>query len=445
MPSLAGVGGPRRLALALLLLVALGGPRPAAAGPPAAAEKGAPRLAAGGPAAQKGGPPLAWLQYGPAGALYARAIAADGACPTLTLDAAARPMAERAPATADFPLVCEATVPAGTAIAAVDGQPLPLPRTPRRVVVFGDGGCRLASFEVQACDDPAAWPLARVAESAAAWQPDLVIHVGDYVYRFAPCPAGNAGCAGSPWGDNWGGWNADVFRPLAPLLRAAPWVFVRGNHELCDEGGHGWFRFLDPRPWTATCVDYTEPYAVPLGDLQLVVLDSADANDYTAAPEQVAVYRSQLDAVRALATGNAWLLTHRPIWAVGHEGEEAGVEELFYNNPTLQAALGDGSLPGVGLVQSGHLHLFEALSFGSERPPQLVVGTGGTALDPPISTPLAGLEVAGGTVSSGTSVDHWGYLAMEPAGDGWSATLRDPDGGTLAACVLRDRALTCEP
>ena len=56
------------------------------------------------------------------------------------------------------------------------------------------------------------------------------------------------GCAGSPYGDNWAVWQKDFFDPAAPLLAAAPWVLVRGNHELCSRGGHGWFRLLDPHP-----------------------------------------------------------------------------------------------------------------------------------------------------------------------------------------------------
>ncbi len=418
--------------LALLLLATLGGCGPWSVAPAA-------------PEGQKGEPPLAWLQFGPDGLLIARAIAGARECPTITLDATAQSMAERAPATADFPHVCEAVVPPGTAVATVQGQALPVPRgVPRRVAIIGDSGCTISTgWPPQACNDPAAWPFPRVAESAAAWQPDLVIHVGDYLYRFAPCPAGNAGCAGSPWGDNWGGWQADVFAPAAPLLRAAPWVFVRGNHELCDEGGYGWFRFFEPRPWTASCASYTDPYAIPLGDLQLIVFDSAAADDYTVHPDQVAVYRAQFDAVRAMASENAWLLTHRPLWAVGQNDEDTGIEKLFRTNPTLQAALGGALPPGVRLVHSGHLHLFEVLSFFPERPPQFVIGNSGTLLDPAITSPLTGLVVAGATVSTGTSVDQFGYLTVEPAADGWSTTLRDQRGGPSAACAVRGRAVEC--
>ena len=149
-----------------------------------------------------------------------------------------------------FPvLTCEARIPAGTTQASVSGQPLPLPRArPERIVVIGDTGCRLKdNGDYQDCNRPEAYPFARIAALAAAWKPDLVVHVGDYHYRENACPADRPGCAGSPWGYGWDAWNADFFAPGQPLLRAAPWVMARGNHESCSRGGQGFWRFLDPR------------------------------------------------------------------------------------------------------------------------------------------------------------------------------------------------------
>ncbi len=50
---------------------------------------------------------------------------------------------------------------------------------------------------------------------------------------------------GSPNPDKWTNWRDDFFRPAARLLVAAPWLFSRGNHELCSRGGPGWFYLLD--------------------------------------------------------------------------------------------------------------------------------------------------------------------------------------------------------
>lgn len=170
--------------------------------------------------------PVTWVELGPNGVLIACAITASTSCPEITLDCAARTLQTRAtPAGPAFAVtVCEAAIPAGTGAAAIGGSALHvLNGTPKRVAVIGDTGCRLETPDAyQACDDTTSWPFATIAQQIAAWQPDLVIHVGDYLYRQDPCPDGDTGCAGSPTGDTWASWNADFFAPAAPLLSAAP-------------------------------------------------------------------------------------------------------------------------------------------------------------------------------------------------------------------------------
>jgi Calcineurin-like phosphoesterase len=225
-------------------------------------------------------------------------------------------MEERAaPGPLDYAVrTCEARLPRRAKRVALAGQRLPPPADrPRRIVVVGDTGCRLKAVDgFQACNDPRAWPFARVARSIARWRPDVVIQVGDYLYREEPCPQGNRGCEGSPFGQNWPTWDADFFTPAAPALRAAPWLFVRGDHELCSRAGPGWFRFLDPRPMSASCQDLTEPYSVNLAGVRMLVLDTALANDRP--PRNPDPYVSQFAALRAMAGANAWLLAHKPMW-----------------------------------------------------------------------------------------------------------------------------------
>lgn len=42
---------------------------------------------------------------------------------------------------------------------------------------------------------------------------------------------------GNPDADAWEAWWLDFFQPAGELLTAAPWVFARGNHELCSHAG----------------------------------------------------------------------------------------------------------------------------------------------------------------------------------------------------------------
>jgi hypothetical protein len=397
--------------------------------------------------AHAGEPPIVWTELGPSG-LIARAITAEATCPALRLDGHPQLMQERAgPTQPDFPIrVCEAAVPASTRFARVGRQRLPLFRpNPERIVVIGDAGCRISGTQVQACNDPVQWPFAEIARRAARFQPDLVIHVGDYIYREEPCPPGNEGCEGSPHGDNWASLEADLFTPARPLLRAAPWVFVRGNHETCARGGEGWFRILYPLPMPPACADYTEPYRIPLGPVDLLVLDSAIANDFAEPPDQVAAFRAQFDIVRQLATDESWLLSHKPLYVFGHAGVQNGVEQLFIDQLVLQEASSNDFPPTIRLFIGGHIHLFENLSFGPSRPPQLVVGNSGTKLDPPATTPLPGLEIAGLEVASGVNLAKFGFVVLERHHRRWTATLRDVEGAPLLRCALGQTSLTCEP
>ncbi|MBV8888192.1 MAG: metallophosphoesterase [Alphaproteobacteria bacterium] len=392
-------------------------------------------------AAQAGDLPSPWVELAPDNVLSLRAlIPSDAACPRATAADETVSMQPRPAGDANFPVtLCEARLPATSRSIAVDGAPLPtLPAAIRRIVVIGDTGCRLEGRAIQDCNDPAAWPFPALARLAAARKPDLVIHVGDYYYRESACPAGRAGCAGSPYGDDWAAWQADFFAPAAPLLAAAPWVTVRGNHELCRRGGKGWFRLLDPHAEFAGCADRTDPYWLHLGGLDLAVFDSAGADDFTAAPDKVAPYAAQLASLLASAPAHSWMVTHRPVWALA-QGKLVGLVV----NATEQAAIRGHVPPELDLVLSGHLHDFTSYQFGPDRPAQLLVGDSGDTMLDLAQTDLAGVVIDGMPVQSGLALKRFGYFVMEAAADGWNGTLYGTDDGVLAQCRLQGRALAC--
>jgi hypothetical protein len=288
----------------------------------------------------------AWVQAvaGPGWAV--RALTGEATCPTMRWAGAVVMMAarsgpgdeppppgnsqrERKPTS--FTLrACEAPWPAGAASVQVGDITLLAPAAElRRIVVIGDTGCRLKASdrEFQACNDAAGWPFLRVLARALALKPDLVVHVGDYHYRESPCPAGMALCAGSPWGYGDDTWQADFFQPAKALLAAAPWVFVRGNHEACARAGQGWLRYLDAETGPARAChpadqsvnegDFTAPFAVPLSPRsQLIVFDSSEIGSRTPPQDSPAWarWRQQLDRVAELAAGSAQSLfvNHHP-------------------------------------------------------------------------------------------------------------------------------------
>ncbi|MBV8133035.1 MAG: metallophosphoesterase [Alphaproteobacteria bacterium] len=387
--------------------------------------------------------PGPWTELASDGTLSVRiAVAAGTACPKATADGIDLPVVPRASADDGFPVVlCEARAPAATRQLTVGGSAAPsLPPVVRRIVVIGDTGCRLEGRAVQECSDPEAWPFAEIARRAANQKPDLVIHVGDYYYRETACPADRKGCAGSPHGDNWETWQADFFEPAAPLLAAAPWVMVRGNHELCRRGGRGWFHLLDPHPAPLECRDRSDPFRLHIGGVDLLWFDGADADDFSAPAAKVALYAAQLAGLLAAAPPHAWLLIHRPIWALA-QGDLAGANV----NATEQAAISGQVPPGLDLVVSGHLHDFASYKFGPDRPAQLLVGDSGDTMLELGKAPLIGATIDGMQVRDAFALKRFGYFVLQAAADGWDGSLYGSDDAVLADCQLRGRSLECGP
>ncbi|HWC62516.1 MAG TPA: metallophosphoesterase [Rhizomicrobium sp.] len=383
-----------------------------------------------------------WIQLGADGAAEIRTVSEGAACPTFhSADGAALILRPRAPADGKFPLVCFAPLPKGARAANSFSVRLPAVNpVPERIVVLGDTGCRLKGAAIQNCNNPKDWPFANVAAAAARLKPDLVIHLGDYQYRESPCPPANPGCAGTPYGDNWPAWKADFFAPAAPLLAAAPWVFVRGNHETCDRSGAGYLKMLGPLAYAPDCVDHQAPYRVPLGDFSLMVMDDADADDFAVNPAHVPVYQAELEDAVKPSQMPVWLVLHRPIWAAstGPLGIPAG------GNAQIIAAAEKTMLTRpVSLMLAGHLHTFEAINYARGQvegtpPPQIVAGNGGDAL---LVTPanLKGAAFQGHSgvaVKDGLSVGGFGFLLMTKSATGWTIDLYDAAGTAEGQCLF---------
>jgi len=384
----------------------------------------------------------AWVQLGPGGVNEARVVVPSNKCPRLLVDGAEAAMHERATAGANFRVrVCVLALPKTAKQASVLGHDLPLlSGPPKRIVVIGDTGCRIKGSTVQACNDPAKWPFATVAREAAKLEPDLIIHVGDYLYREGPCPAEDKECAGTPWGDTWPTWAADFFTPAAPLLGAAPWVVVRGNHESCDRSGAGWLRFLGPLSIAAVapCTDHVAPYVVPLGEVNLVVMDDTAAPDLYSDAAVVPTYEADFASLKKLARAPEWLAMHRPLWGAvtGPFGITMG------GNRTMIAALKDERwLDSIELMLSGHIHSFEALNY-DKGPPQIVAGNGGDKLDV-VPADLSRANLSGRSVKDGLSLPGFGFLLMTRESNGWDIEIYRVDGARARQCRFVHRRIDC--
>jgi hypothetical protein len=431
----------------------------------------------------------AFVVLGDGGRAGARVVTSDMACPSIDIDGVAQLMTVRAaPAIvpqrptkskkseskpSEFPVtVCETTLPQGTKAASVAGRRLPVPAAePRRIVVIGDTGCRIKSADdaTQACNDMGEYPFARVAASAAAFKPDLVVHVGDYLYRENACPMGNTGCFGSPWGYGWDAWNADFFAPGAPLLAAAPWAASRGNHESCDRAGQGWWRFLDSRPLIPgrdcneeandKIGDYADPYAIPLGGgAQLIMLDSSKTSNGAIPPEDYMAgqYRdmyAKMDGLARLAPYNIVVDHHPVLSATAHLDKDTGKPKIEGGNGGLQSVFSGQNPwlfpPTVKMLLAGHVHVWEQVSFSSPHPMQFVAGFSGTQEDLvplPKTLPANTYVGPGVTIDKFSSwVDGFGFMTMMRTGpESWDIEIHDVNGKVLNHCKAEGRQSSCD-
>jgi hypothetical protein len=349
--------------------------------------------------------------------------------------------------------VCEAPLPKGALSASVGGQVLPakLPGTIKKMAVFGDTGCRMKKSNDQDCNTPQTWPLAHIAESMAEKKPNVTLFLGDFFYREFVCdPYQTLTCGASPppldinhdydsttnpfpkypFSDTAYSWLADVFVPMRPIFSAAPLVVVRGNHESCQRGGVGYFRFFDPHlgnvqlcspvpkldaqgqqiiKTVETIVDgkpviYSYPqwktapdtvtdtwstaFKVGAGRyLRLAVVDSAYGWDYEVAPIWKALnvqYRAahDLTAPTQLIKGKVpenWLLSHQPQFGVDCAPED--FSPLCKWVSETQTAAAYGLLGNYNLLLSSHIHLAQAVQIPGQ-PGQMILGNGGSSLQP---------------------------------------------------------------
>jgi hypothetical protein len=387
----------------------------------------------------------AWVEMTAAGP-EARVVTDAPACPTISIGGRRRATTLRAgPNSAFANRVCAALLPAARGRVTVGELDLPTAKArPGRLVIFGDTGCRLTAKVTQHCNDPSGWPFARVAALAAARRPDLVIHVGDYYYREKPCPGGQPACAGSPYGDKWATWKAELFDPARSLLAAAPWVFTRGNHETCPRGGAGWFRLLDAAPQPKPCSAVADTFAVDIGAARLFIIDSSDTDDKAAPADRVAAFSARLAGLNHQNRREpAWIVTHRPFWYAARKGKsltDGGV------NATERAAARNADLAGVELVLSGHKHDFTSLDFGRARPPQLIVGTGGDVLEKgDLPPPVTGAARVDGLPAQVFNMGRFGYFLFDRRGDEWVGGFHDLSDALIARCRLGARSLRCVP
>jgi hypothetical protein len=210
-------------------------------------------------------------------------------------------------------------------------------------------------------------------------------------------------------------------------------------------------------------------FIVDLGGQSFVVMDSsAVAGDEDSSPASAAAAADDEDddddeagsasadgLVEKIRTGyqaiapsippHAWLLTHSPFYGVRLDKK---TQKNKIDNTIEMDAIGGALSPNIAMIVSGHIHIFEALSFartGSQSdpqwPPQLVVGTGGDKLT---KEPHEPSELFDRPVDHALIVRNFAYMILDRDGANWKGTLFDEDSVPLADCQLSNRDLICQ-
>ncbi len=403
-------------------------------------------------------PKYTWVQLGPDGVLSARAITEDDVCPPIQLDATCITMDVRASKAApQFPvLTCQKAIPPSVTMAYIGSAALKLPNATGSIAVVGDTGCN----DVEQLCDTTGWPFPPIMQAVARQLPGLVIHVGDYVYRAKGCTAGTQACKTIAFRDQWNVWENDFFIPAKPSLEIAPWLFIRGNHEQCTESFVGWFRFFDSGAQIpnsqADCLNnpafnFTVPYTVSLGKMQMAVLDSSAASDTKIVAASVSAYKHQFEqlteSINAQSWNDVWLITHRPTWAcIPFAGNPVTTGELCSSSgATLQAALSALPLTNINRFLSGHIHFFNITSYSDNGPAQLIVGNGGDKYNyarlPGTSYITSGPRSS--KVLSDSNFSDYGFALIDQGPQGtWNMEALDAQGQAIRSYALTGNQFT---
>jgi hypothetical protein len=455
-----------------------------------------------------------WVQLmpdedGKPGGRLVRAIGPENAtCPTITQGGSSFRMHERVPAVqAAFPILLCERVLIDNGEARIGSTVLPARATePNDIIVLGDTGCRMVYYQSQPCRDPEDWPFAKIAQSASrkvAAGRSFILHLGDFHYRENPCIDSSTRCGASPYGDQWATWKEEFFEPAKPLLLAAPWVIMRGNHEDCARAGAGWiFLFALPEQYDrgSACDSKGGMYQISIGTTDetplrpriLAVMDTADEKNSFSADKNCELYRKLSGGLRAddpeHAKQEVWLALHQPLWGRNMNGEqETGTHYLDKNHLDKNGAPDDdkpldcikgktgSALPVLRerfemakdkriarLVLAGDNHAFQFFWPASgPMPIQMIAGNGGTKLDklspllqppgtpvlpddkrdPDASPPEVRPVTSWSIAGSNFVLMQHGFTVMQRLGTLWAATEFDRDGKKLAACRFSEALL----
>lgn len=320
-----------------------------------------------------------WSQVIPENKLSVRAITNNNMCPIAYVNGKEVAMLSRSSINNDdyTETVCELIAETSAQNISIDNIQVPiLPEKISKIAFIGDTGCRVNALFQQECNSVDSWPLKKNLDSIVLHKPDLIIHVGDYHYRKTKCR--NTQKCGDIYGYNKEAWYADWFEPAKNTLPQSSFLFVRGNHENCDRAYEGWFRYLDPYPFSPEkCENLVPSWSLNAGPMRFFIFDSSSGEDIFTNQSIADAFEKQFDKLTQDSSDKpTWFLTHRPLW---RSPKKEFLTLKSHGNLTQIEAFGDKFPSNVTTIVSGHIHIAQILLMDNV-PDQIIVGNGGALL-----------------------------------------------------------------
>ena len=315
------------------------------------------------------------------------------------------------------------------------------------IAVIGDTGCRLKESNgkgvYQNCSVTKEWAYPEVAKSLQGETYDFAVHTGDYHYREQCSDPKLCSLYAQHTGYGWAAWWDDFFAPSLPLFKKSPWLFVRGNHEDCKRAYQGWSILSSVVKRIQDSCEEIENYQwIEMDDLVFINFDNSAFEDrQELTPKDSVKWKEQFlkitQQIKQLKTKKEiWFLVHKPV--LGFVPSPADAEPVAVKPNMMQLLKQTGLYDQIDIFLSGHIHNQQLVPDDNKL--QLIVGHGGSALDP------FGRKIFTEQLVTTTENKYsFGYALFHRSGfKKWDFTFKNQFGEVELKCHLDKNKASCD-
>ncbi len=399
----------------------------------------------------------AWLQLSTDLTQYdLRAVSTDVGCPLVQIDGKTETMAVRARKDKDFEVtVCNLKIADTVTDVKVANQEFKLRKRKdiKKMHLVGDTGfnnswsSKAGFFSWETAGLYKDWlsgakPMfPAVANKIAEDSPELIIHMGDYLYSHTK---------------TFAQWRQEFFEPASEMLSKAPLVFVRGNKESCEEHGDAYRRLFDVEPYDkdSACKKVIPAYTIEVAGGKFLILDSSDAQSIEKSYKQkgdnfynlteTSLIHDLKDFAQHLTdpATNSFIITHRDVWGCAPKSTTTCSPGGYLMREKVLNQDGMEKLQNIQAVLSGHLHLFAISSF-KDHAMQIIIGNGGTVLNTPykIGEEYGPISNDPSNVQKHAEDYKHGYATLERNQNGGWTLISKFTKGSDRTFVLKNRSI----